>query len=235
MSDLSSLDETKNSILMSSKVEFEEISGVDERSEAKKINARLVQINRILNIAQKITVYNDRFMKVECNRMLSKKKFTIDLTWLKSTPRKALKISWAWLVMTAVFGILANTLHSAPESIPSAFIAQEQVGLVKVGMIALAVFSFVLFLLRSHMLLQFNTWHGNLPVVSLLNNTPSKKEFQPFLQGITKMITKLQSRADQEGPTALARELKEHRVLKENGALTEAQYEKAKRKLFANH
>ena len=81
----------------------------------------------------------------------------------------------------------------------------------------------------------FYSQHGRIPVVELLYRIPNKSEFHQFVAELVEFINKEKSKTIYSDSQLLAAELSEHRKLRDEGALSNKQYETAKNNIMQFH
>lgn len=187
----------------------------------KRVQNKFVQINKMKGYAIAFTVFNDTFVSVIEKDLMKKKEYHLDLGYFNKDPVKKVSMAWKSLLASVILAI-------------GTWILMPQVGYSYsvLGGVASFVF-FVLFIHGSSSQVVFVTQNGKVPVIRLMNNFPNRKLFKAFVDELSQRIEKAQTRTMSNLEKYFAKELKETRRLKEEGVLTEDQYNQAKDAIFS--
>jgi len=101
------------------------------------------------------------------------------------------------------------------------------------GSVILTLFSFILFISFTRVERVFKSRHSNVPLLRFYNGLPNKKEFKKFIEYIQTESKNRFEKLNLDLQKQRAGELKTIRRVLDEGALTQAQYEKAKKMLLA--
>ena len=208
----------------------------DEHVVVRDINLSFQQQSRLKGVSYEFTVFNDNqcYQKVT-RRYGAKYKFRINLACLDPQPRREFSLADSWLVFAGICAILGLLLVYA------GWIREPPVRIDRSLLFGLTGFSItaclitVLFaLLKTRDSLILVSKCGRAPVLELINNNPAAGSFGEFIDELSRRI--LQARNDMPGSMTdkLVLELKELRRLRNEGVISDAQYESAKLRIFKN-
>ena len=176
-------------------------------------------------------IYNDKYLKVVTHSLLGDVKFHINLSMMEPWPVRHRKVSWRWLLALVYFGFSALAYIAYMYYRAEA----EVVGRVlpfAVVFVLLALGSLLMFLYRSPNVTEFRSRYGGVCVFSLLYNKPDPDEFKSFVEEIKHRILGASQQVKIDKRQMVAIELKEIRRLQNEGALSAADYEKAKQRIL---
>lgn len=106
---------------------------------------------------------------------------------------------------------------------------------VIVALAALGLILIVYVIKEFRNVLVFYSQHGRIPVAELLYRIPNKIEFQQFVTELVECINISKSMTTYSDSQLLAAELSEHRKLRDEGALSDREYETAKNNIMKFH
>lgn len=82
---------------------------------------------------------------------------------------------------------------------------------------------------------QFRTNFGKVPVMEIINNIPSRSTVQEFIDHLSKVITNAGQTNYFTEAQNLAAELSEHRRLRDEGIISNSEYENVKSQIMGLH
>lgn len=195
-------------------------------------NARLIQSSRVRGEKRGFEIYNNKFMRIANSSSMGKNRsYHLNLALLEPKPVRHIHISWLWLV---IFLFMSGTSFVVSDQLTGGQNMENQLPYVIIlGVLSLT--SFVLFVVKSHNSTEFRSRFSKTPLVTLLQNNPGRKEFRQFIETLSKhaAITIQKSGIDDTRMATI--ELSEIRRLKDDGILTEKDYERAKKKIMKLH
>lgn len=211
-----------------------EYGDISESIELNEITHELLQNNTWKEQQYLLRIYDNKFLNV--NKKLGKatKSFNIHLTFLDPKPLRKLIIQFRYMLYTALFASLAWLVLYLMQLDIELFKSPYMYSLVVLPATVGAIL-FVYMIKQSKYVLRFYSHHGRAPVVELLINNPRKPLFKAFVTELTNCIHESKSRNYYNESQILAAELSEHRRLRDENVLTNAEYEKAKANIFSLH
>lgn len=190
---------------------------IQEKEKGKALNARLVC---------------QRELHIEDATPGKAFTFKIDIVALKDKSQQKIHLGWKWLVAGLAVMLLSI-------SIPLVFADLFAEPLVKYAVYLVGIISGVGCFYRAwkstavkHI---FYSRNADVPVVELLVNKPTKKEFATFVGKLEGCILDVQQKLNLSLKNQLAGEMKMLRRLAEEGVLSSADYNKAKAVLLRMH
>ena len=197
----------------------------------KMHNSRLHQESNARGEKRTFEIYNDKFIKVTRNSLISNNSYHINLSMLAPWPIRYRTFSWQWLLAVLYFSIatLAYTGYI--------FYFQESGKLERllpfvVIFLLLSLAAFLMFLYQSPNVVEFKSRYGNCGVLSLLYNKPNKKEFKEFIDEIKLRSLSASQVVTMDKSQMLDIEMNELRRLRNEGIITQHDYADAKARII---
>jgi hypothetical protein len=206
----------------------------DEQVVVRHINQTFRQKSRLKGVDYEFTVFNDNqcYQKVT-RRHAGKHKFRINLGCLDPQPRREFNLADSWLVMSAICAILGFLLiYAGWIRTPPMNIDRGLLYILTSFSLSASVIALLLALLKTRDRLILYSKCGRAPVLELINNNPSSESFRQFLDDLSRFILLARNNMSESITQMLALELKELRRLRNEGVITDAQYEAAKQRIF---
>lgn len=197
----------------------------------KTSNSSLHQESNARGEKRLFEIYNDKFIKVSTNSLISTNNYHLNLSLLAPWPVRHRNISWQWLLAVFYFSFTTLTYTAY------LFYFQESSKLEKllpfiVFFLLLSLASFLMFLYRSPNVIEFKSRYGNCVVLSLLYNNPSKQEFKDFIEEI-KLRSLLASQAIKiDKNQMLDIEMNELKRMRNEGIISQHHYADAKARIL---
>lgn len=176
-------------------------------------------------------IYNEKFIKVTTNSLISKHSYHLNLSMLAPWPVRHRKISWQWLLAVIYFSTTTLAYTAYLIYFPESSKLEKLLPFIVVFLL-LSLGTFLMFLYKSPNVMEFKSRYGNCVVLSLLYNLPNPKEFKHFVEEIKlRSLTASQSLKINKSQM-LNVELNELRRLRDEGVLTQHSYEEAKARIL---
>jgi len=199
-----------------------------------KVTAHLVQIQKWKRQSVGTQILDNRFLFVKKYQNGRNISYWVNLLLTNPVPQRVRQINWRWglaalVLMANSAGLIAAEYYL---DISGKFLYFNSIIVI---MATLALISLLTMVYKSKNVLAFNTLHGNLPILSLAINNPSKEAFQSYVKTLRHTIELLQQQNAHRMKNQLANELAEHRRLKDQNVISEREYEKAKNRILSQH
>lgn len=196
---------------------------------------KFLQASELKGYRAAYEIFNVHYLDIQVSKKHRKPtRYKVDLGFLDPTPRHQRMIDWP-LLGTAV-GLLAATFLLSVYVQYSARPALSSPWFPLVIVMGAGAFVFALIgLHRSSDTILFHSQHGRIPLVVLLNNKPTKADFQDFLQDLVQRIGDAQARYYSSARERLAAELREHRRLKDEAIISVDTYEAVKQRILRRY
>lgn len=197
----------------------------------KKPNSSLHQESNARGEKRLFEIYNDKFIKVTTNNIISNKSYHLNLSMLAPWPVRHRDISWQWLLAVLYFSLTTFSYTAY------LFYFQESSKLEKllpfiVIFLLLSLGSFLMFLYRSPNVIEFKTRYGNCVVLSLLYNNPNKKIFKEFIEEIKLRSLSASQVIKIDKNQMLDIEMNELKRMRNEGVISQHHYADAKARIL---
>lgn len=209
-------------------------SGSPDTDSLNNITGQLSQYHKWKMQSKFIRIHDGKLLSIVEHFLTSSKKYQVRLVHLDPTPVRIRTINYRLGLLSLLVGALACLpLNDAVNSLMTQWTTHTLS--ISVVLITISLLAFSLMLYRSKNTLVFVSHYGRHPMVTLLHNNPSKDAFRMFSDHLAGQIR--QSRQDSllNKSQQLAAELGELRRLRDESALSEAEYEVAKTNIFSHH
>lgn len=181
-----------------------------------------------------LRIFDNKFLNVNEKNSGKTTSFNIKLTLLDAKPVHKRIINIRYLVISAILFAAAWVVYYFTRLQLSPFSNPYFYGLTAI-MTALGAISFVYMVKQSRHVIIFLSRHGRIPVVELFFRNPDKSTFNVFLNRLIHCSNTLKESNYYTDSQTLAAELSEHRRLKNEGIISNEDYEQAKRRIFSSH
>ncbi len=197
----------------------------------KKHNSSLIQESNARGEKRIFEIYNDKFIKVSINNIMTRHSYHLNLSMLAPWPVRHRDISWQWLftVLYFSFTTLAFAVYLAyfPESSKL-----EKLLPIIIIFLLLSLGSFLMFLYKSPNVTEFRSRYGNCVVLSLLYNNPDAETFKQFIEEIKLRSLAASQYVKLDKGQMLEIEMNELRRLRNEGIIAQHQYADAKSRII---
>ena len=197
----------------------------------KQHNSNLFQESNARGEKRAFEIYNNKFIKVITNNIISNNSYHLNLSMLAPWPVRHRNISWHWLLAVLYFSLttLSYTAYL--------FYFQESAKLERllpfiVIFLLLSLATFLMFLYQSPNVTEFRSRYGNCVVLSLLYNKPNKKEFKQFVEEIKLRSLSASQVVTLDKKQMLGIEMNELRRLRNEGVIAQHEYADAKARII---
>ena len=212
--------------------EIQLVSNHEENAAPRTQLIELTQFSLLKAYSVHYTLFDGHYLSVYVKHpFLRPRKYWLNLAYLEPTPRRVLKIdkpslyACGILSLAAMVLMLINTFTNG-----STAILQAVVALVCTALIAL-----LLLIYRSKDRLVFYSRYGRVNWLEILINKPNRRAYKEFVQLLISASHAVSSRQSPRHEQRLGAELREHRRLKDEGALPARVYEDVKRRFLGEH
>jgi hypothetical protein len=205
-----------------------------EKIELNQVTQELVQTASLREQKKLLRVFDNKFLNINEKKAKKTTSYNIHLWLLNASPIHRRKIpAKPLLIACALFALAGLAYHFIKAGIPginSPYLQAIPVLFGTAGAI------FVVYAINQYKnVLIFFSDHGQIPLVELFYNNPSKSSFKQFAGELTNAIQIAKSKKHYTAQQMLAAEVSEHRRLKDEGVLSDAAYEKAKTNILTYH
>ncbi len=188
----------------------------------------LFQKNQATGEVRNFTIYDQRFVEVNLRRVLSEKKYNLNLSILEPWPVRHRYFSWHWLFSTLYF-LIATTAYGTYLFFNHDADVLSRLMPFMLIFVLLTLGSLVMFLYRSPHVIEFRSRYCGVPLVSLLH--PHKDDSKAFVNELkSRIIIASQSTKIDKHQMLINEITRLERLVKEN-ILNEHIYEQAKKRI----
>ena len=199
----------------------------DQPLEAADKVAALEQASWMRRCRSQFTLFNNNRLSVATQPfMQDARDYTVDIGILDSQFKRIFKIDWSYLLiffaLCGIATILAISGHG-----PNAM-------MLSISLLPFAGASLFLAVYRSHDRIVFYSRHGRTPLVVLFNRSPDRATLDSFIDVLVENIEDAKDH-NKGANEVLNEELKEHRRLMEEGAISSKRYDIVKQRILSQH
>lgn len=203
-------------------------SDLEENSEQERVtNLEFEQTGRLNRYETQLSVFNDHHITVRSKGLGKKSRdYELNLGLLDSSPKRVRIINHVYSLFAILsFAALVYTLWMVKG--PNFWIVAPTLLSSLAASTGLAIF-------YSRDRIVFFSKHGRAPLIVLLNRNPSSENLQAFVSDLSARIEKAQKQWSNK-QDFLSAELRAHRDLQAQGALSDKGYQISKKRILDRH
>jgi hypothetical protein len=212
----------------------EAVQGQPTEASFQNVTLQLAQINKWKRQGLSAQVLEDKFVFIKKYHNGKTKQYWLNLLFLNPQPEFKRIIDWRWGIASFLMILVAVLIITADNAFDLSRVFSYVVSAV-ILLLTGASITLLVMLQRMRNSVTFSTVNGCVPVIELTNNKPSKAAFETFISAFCQRIGQTKKSNTFNHNSLLAAEMAEHRRLHEEGVLEETHYQKAKRRLLAQH
>ena len=200
----------------------------------KVADATLAQKSTATGEERSFEIYNKKFLRIHSRNMRNEIRYDINLAMMEPWPIRHRKISWRWLSLVIVMLALSTAL-----GIYMSLNADNLNYGFWIPLLAGAIFftlgAIILFIIKSPNVMEFRSRYGGCVLISMFYRKPNNRDFNEFVEQLKNRILGATQQLTIDKSQMLAIELKELRRLTSEGAISDADYARAKDRIFRLH
>lgn len=201
----------------------------DDHLKPERINTEYVQEQRFKGVRRRFKIFNDTqlYYSLKSFKHKDNKQHRINLSFVNAQPERDCVVAWKWLstaIATIVWSMLLLYVGIFTQY-KADFIVIVGVLLGTFSMLALMVFYY-----QTQDKLIFKSFVADIPLFEVTNHKPGNKEFDTFMIALRKHIE--QGQASISMHQRLVGELKDLRRIRDEGTISNEQYESARTVIF---
>jgi len=201
----------------------------DAHLKPEHINIRYIQEQKFKGVKRTFKIFNDTQMHYafKAFRHKDNKQYRFNLGFVNPQPDRECTVSWNWL-STAFATIVWSMLL-----LYVGMFTQYKADFIVIVGILLGTFSMItmlIFYYRTQDKLIFRSYVGNIPLFEVSNHKPGNAEFETFMKKLLQHIRFSQKKLDMH--QRLVGELKDLRRIRDEGKISNEQYESARNVIF---
>lgn len=201
---------------------------------ANEVTLELLQSSRVREYQQLLRVFDDRFLNVNERTPRKNASFVIPLSLLDDKPAGKWFIRLRYLLFAGILFAMAWGGHLLMRQRVGIFSHPDMYAVITL-LLTVGAILIVYLIQQSRHVLVFKSKHGQIPLVALRYNRPDKYRFRQFAARVCELIRQCDRQNYYTESQILAAELSEHRRLRDEGLLSDEQYEQVKRHIMACH
>lgn len=201
----------------------------DAHLKPEQINCEYVQEQRFKGVKRSFKIFNETqlYYTLKSFRHKDDTKHRINLSYMSTQPDRECTVAWSWL-STAFATIIWSMLL-----IYVGLFTQFKADFIVIVGVLLGTFSMIsmlIFYYRTQDKLIYRSFIGKIPLFEVSNHKPGNKEFDTFIHKLRQHIEKGQERLTMH--QRLVGELKDLRRIRDEGKISNEQYESARGIIF---
>lgn len=201
----------------------------DDHLKPERINTEYVQEQRFKGVRRRFKIFNDTqlYYSLKSFKHKDNKQHRINLSYVNARPERDCVVAWKWLstaIATIVWSMLLVYVGIFTQY-KADFIVIVGVLLGTFSMLAIMVFYY-----QTQDKLIYKSFVADIPLFEVTNHKPGNKEFDTFMITLRKHIE--QGQASMNMHQRLVGELKDLRRIRDEGTISNEQYESARTVIF---
>jgi hypothetical protein len=201
----------------------------DAHLRPERINIAYVQEQKFKGVRRTFKIFNDTQLHYthKSFRHKDNKKHRINLSYMNIQPERECTVAWSWLstaFATIVWSMLLFYVG---------LFTQYKADYIVIVAVLLGTFSMVamlIFYYRTQDKLIYSSFIGNIPLFEVSNHKSGNKEFELFMVKLRQHIKSAQDKLSMH--QRLVGELKDLRRIRDEGKISNEQYESARNIIF---
>lgn len=206
-----------------------------EQVKVDVVDAELHQENRLQGDTRDFTLFN----QIHCYQAVHLKhrrkyKYRVNLSYLSPKPKRKFELADSWLITACIAAVLSFMLIYVGWFSQYAGLPQLYMAIAATALITLTILAFLMTWLKTRDHVVLVSRFGQIPLLEFINNNPDSRSFDQFLEKVGMHIVTAQHEASLNTKDCCTEELKQLRRLRDEQILTDAQYERGKKRIFNN-
>ena len=206
-------------------------SGLDDDAHLKPehVNIVFVQEQKFKGVKRSYKIFNETQLYYT-QKSFSHKENTrhrVNLNYVNIKPERECKVAWSWL--STAFATIVWSMLLFYVGLFTQYKA-DYIVIVGVLLGTFSMISMLIFYYRTHDKLIFCSHVGKIPLFEVSNHKPGNKEFDAFMETLRQHIKVAQDKLSMH--QRLVGELKDLRRIRDEGRITNEQYESARNTIF---
>ena len=217
------MDEDITEITLSSDTED------DEHLKLERINFEYVQEQRFKGVRRSFRIFNDTQLNYALKSFRHKddKNHRINLAYVNTQPGRECTVAWRWL--STAFATIVWSMLLLYVGLYTQFKA-DYIVIVGVLLGTFSMLSMLTLYYRTQDKLIFKSYVSDVPLFEVSNHKPGNREFDTFMTHLRQHIELAQDRMSMH--QRLVGELKDLRRVRDEGKISNEQYESARAVIF---
>jgi len=218
-------------ILLSSPDEIEEQPDTEQ---FKIITGQLMQDSKWKMQRKLFRIHNHKYLSVKEHSLTSQKAYWFPLAALDPEPEHHRHISWKLLLGAVISCQIAILLIYLRLKVDLGHWTSSTTIMIIVFVLAtLILTALTIFTYTNHF--TFHSHKARYPIAVVLNNLPSKQECRQFIALLSEHIQRARKRMNGDESRRMASEVSHMRRLRDEKAISEKEYARAKKSIFSQY
>ena len=201
----------------------------DAHLKPEHINVAFVQEQKFKGVRRTFKIFNDTQLHytLKSFRHKDNKKHRVNLSYVSNQPERECTVAWRWL--STSFATLVWSMLLLYVGLFTQFKA-DYIVIVGVLLGTFSMISMLTFYYRTQDKLIYRSFVGNIPLFEVSNHKPGNREFDLFMEKLRQHIKLAQDKLSMH--QRLVGELKDLRRIRDEGKISNEQYESARDIIF---
>ena len=201
----------------------------DAHLKPEHINIAFVQEQKFKGVRRTFKIFNDTQLHytLKSFRHKDNKKHRVNLSYVSMQPDRECTVAWKWLstaIATIVWSMLLLYVGLFTQ------FKADYIVIVGVLLGTFSMISMLIFYYRTQDKLIYRSFVGNIPLFEVSNHKPGNREFDLFMEKLRQHIKLAQDKLSMH--QRLVGELKDLRRIRDEGKISNEQYEVARNIIF---
>jgi hypothetical protein len=201
----------------------------DEHLKPERVNIEYVQEQRFKGVRRSFKIFNDTqlYYALKSFRHKDNTNHRINLAYVNKQPERECTVAWKWL--STAFATIVWSMLLLYVGLYTQFKA-DYIVIVGVLLGTFSMLSMLTFYYRTQDKLIFKSFIGDIPLFEVSNHKPGNSDFDAFMAQLRHHIELAQQRMSMH--QRLVGELKDLRRIRDEGKISNEQYESARAVIF---
>ena len=201
----------------------------DAHLKPEHINVAFVQEQKFKGVRRTFKIFNDTQLHytLKSFRHKDNKKHRVNLSYVSNQPERECTVAWKWL--STAFATLVWSMLLLYVGLFTQFKA-DYIVIVGVLLGTFSMIAMLTFYYRTQDKLIYRSFFGNIPLFEVSNHKPGNREFDLFMEKLRQHIKLAQDKLSMH--QRLVGELKDLRRIRDEGKISNEQYESARNIIF---
>ncbi len=201
----------------------------DAHLKPEHVNIAYVQEQKFKGVMRTFKIFNDTQLHytLKSFRHKDNRRHRVNLSYVNIEPEREVRVAWNWL--STAFATIVWSMLLFYVGLYTQYKA-DYIVIVAILLGTFSMLSMLIFYYRTQDKLIFKSFIGNIPLFEVSNHKSGSKEFDLFLARLRQHIESAQARRSMH--QRLVGELKDLRRIRDEGKISNEQYESARNVIF---
>ena len=201
----------------------------DAHLKPEHVNIAYVQEQKFKGVMRTFKIFNDTQLHytLKSFRHKDNRRHRVNLSYVNIAPEREVRVAWNWL--STAFATIVWSMLLFYVGLYTQYKA-DYIVIVAILLGTFSMLSMLIFYYRTQDKLIFKSFIGNIPLFEVSSHKSGNKEFELFLARLRQHIESAQARLSMH--QRLVGELKDLRRIRDEGKISNEQYESARHVIF---